>query len=111
MTMIYGHRWTSSYGEKDDGTWLTGLADVTVEQIKTGLEKCRTRTIQPGREDWPPTLTEFRALCLLTYAAPYHRPFAKALPTPPPNRSIGYAALSAIRRMLGMKPLEESDNG
>lgn len=106
--MIYGHRWTSSYGEKDDGTWLTGLADVTVEQIKIGLEKCRTRKIQPGREDWPPTLTEFRGLCLLTYAAPYHKPFQKALPRPPADRSIAMAALAACRRMLGMKAKEES---
>jgi hypothetical protein len=96
MSMIYGHRWTSSFGVCDDGTWLTGLSDVTVEQIKTGIEKCRTRKISPGREDWPPTLTEFRALCLITYAAPYHRPFEKALPSPQ-NPEIAGSAINAMR--------------
>lgn len=60
--MVYGHKWVSSYGEADDGTWLTGLSDVTPDQVKLGLEKCRT-----SDDVWPPTLPGFRSLCLLAY--------------------------------------------
>lgn len=59
MAKIYGHKWVSSYGEEDDGTWLTGLHDVTPEQIGVGLEACRV-----SAEPWPPTLPQFRAMCL-----------------------------------------------
>jgi hypothetical protein len=59
MAMIYGHKWTSSYGEKDDGTWLKGLYDITPEQVGVGLEKCRT-----SDDEWPPTLPIFRYRCL-----------------------------------------------
>ena len=59
MGKIYGHKWMSSYGESDDGSWLSGLHDVSVQQIATGLEACRGRL-----DPWPPSLPEFRALCL-----------------------------------------------
>lgn len=59
MAMIYGHRWVSSYGERDDGTWLKGLHDVTPDQVGVGLEKCRT-----SGDEWPPTLPIFRDRCL-----------------------------------------------
>ncbi len=58
MTAIYGHRWTSAYGNEDDGTWLQGLAGVTPDQIAAGLSRCLERG-----DGWPPTLPEFRALC------------------------------------------------
>ena len=58
MTMIYGHKWTS-ISECDDGTWLSGLADITPEQIGHGLSRLLTES-----SDWPPSLPEFRNLCL-----------------------------------------------
>jgi len=59
MTKIYGHKWVSSFGEADDGSWLSGLHDVSVQQIATGLDACRVRL-----DLWPPSLPEFRALCI-----------------------------------------------
>ncbi len=62
MTRIYGHRWTSAFGAKDDSTWLRGLHGLTPAQVGRGLSRCATH-----REGgWPPTLPEFRALCTPT---------------------------------------------
>ena len=58
MTSTYGHRWVSSYGEKDDGTWLAGLRGISKEQIASGY----IRLVESG-EEWPPSLPEFRRLC------------------------------------------------
>lgn len=72
MAAIYGHRWISSYGTCTStafGVWTTGLEGLTPEQIGIGLNSCMSRRdikdvdrIDP----WPPTLPEFRALCLPT---------------------------------------------
>lgn len=59
MSRIYGHRWTSGFTEADDGTWLTGLRDLLPEELAAGLRACIHR-----EDDWPPTLPEFRRLCL-----------------------------------------------
>lgn len=59
MSKIYGHRWVSSYGEEDDGTWLSGLADLTPDHLAAGLRSC----LHSG-EEWPPTLPAFRNRCL-----------------------------------------------
>lgn len=63
MTEIYGHRWASSYGD-DPGssagqTWAKGLAGLTPVQLAAGLSACIT-----SAEPWPPTLPEFRQMCL-----------------------------------------------
>lgn len=64
MAEIYGHRWTSSYGDSTEqdgaaGTWAKGLAGLTPAQVADGLRACVVRS-----DPWPPTLPEFRALCL-----------------------------------------------
>ena len=56
---IYGHKWESSYGESDDGTWLQGLTGVTPDQVAHGLS-----IIMEVGEDWPPTLPVFRKMCI-----------------------------------------------
>lgn len=58
MTRIYGHKW-SSISERDDGTWLAGLVGITPEQIASALGRLVLMT-----REWPPTLPEFRKLCL-----------------------------------------------
>jgi hypothetical protein len=62
MAEIYGHRWTSAYGE-DAGsgagpTWAKGLAGIAPSQIATGLEQALV-----SADEWPPTLPAFRAMC------------------------------------------------
>lgn len=80
MGSIYPGRWHSTMGDSPqhparnaDGsahpkagqltvagdTWSRGLAGLTAEQIGHGLTACIARS-----DAWPPTLPEFRALCL-----------------------------------------------
>ena len=65
MVEIYAHRWTAAHGESVDaegtsaGTWAKGLSGITGQQLAAGLEACIVRA-----DSWPPTLPEFRALCL-----------------------------------------------
>jgi len=59
MTEIYGHKWTSHYGEADiEGTWARGLADMSGQELKAGFIAC----LNSG-EAWPPSLPEFRVMC------------------------------------------------
>ncbi len=62
MAEIYGHRWTSAYGD-DAGasagqTWAKGLAGLSVAQIAAGLDAALA-----SADDWPPTLPAFRSMC------------------------------------------------
>ena len=100
MARMYGHRWTSSYGAEDDGTWCKGLAGLEPEQIGRGLVKCLQRRPAPGEEDWPPTLTEFRAMCLPERAPAYHRDYI-ALPRPEQDPNATEKALATMRAALG----------
>lgn len=63
MLATYGHRWESAYGRHPEGvtaaTWEAGLADIAAADIATAARNCLT-----FGDGWPPTLPEFRALCL-----------------------------------------------
>lgn len=64
MGSTFGHRWISSYGESDvDDIWARGLAGLTAEDIGRGVRACVDL-----RMDWPPSMPEFRGLCLPTDA-------------------------------------------
>lgn len=67
MIQVYGHRWSSAFGEATDKSgglsdaariWQVGLRKMTRDMIKSGLNRCLDRA-----DGWPPTLPEFRALC------------------------------------------------
>lgn len=58
MAGIYGHKWTSAYGETPDQGWELALRGITPNQIATGITKCII-----GGEAWPPSAPEFRAMC------------------------------------------------
>lgn len=84
MLATYGHRWASAYGQDPNGvaaaTWATGLAGLSAGQIAAGLRACLT-----FGDGWPPTLPEFRALCmgipaLSTVRAEMLRPDAERSP-------------------------------
>lgn len=65
MTGIYGHRWTSAYGDDvrlAGGDWALGLADLTLEQIARAVDLCR-KGLGPS-DGWPPTLPVFREMAL-----------------------------------------------
>lgn len=97
MAEIYGHRWTSNFGDSHNArvTWQKGLADRTPGQIAEGLRACLDRP-----DSWPPTLPEFRALCLPVTPEPAHAPFL-ALPRPPQDPETIRAALGSMRSLLG----------
>ena len=59
MAEIYGHKWVSSYGDKPNFAWISGLRDIPSSSIKYGLE----HIIKSG-DGWPPSLPEFIEYCL-----------------------------------------------
>jgi hypothetical protein len=65
MIEIYAHRWTAAHGESVEadgssaGTWAKGLSGISGQQLAAGLEACIVRA-----DAWPPTLPEFRAMCI-----------------------------------------------
>ena len=68
MAAIYGHKWTSAYGDTpfdDEGvltlagdTWQRGLTGISEPAIAAGLQAALT-----SADGWPPTLPAFRAMC------------------------------------------------
>lgn len=87
MAEIYGHRWTSAYGDNpNEGaaqTWAKGLGGILPRQLADGLRNCLA-----SADPWPPTLPEFRAMCLnvptlaqvrLELRGGDHSPFTRAV--------------------------------
>lgn len=58
---IYGHKWTSQYGDKYLESWTAGLSGLTGRQLANGFRWCMTQRNDP----WPPSLPEFRSACIL----------------------------------------------
>lgn len=75
---MYGHRWSTTFGESfgDSGPtgamWQTALSGVTNAMIAKALHACITR--DDGA--WPPSLPEFRGLCLASAKAANAQPAA-----------------------------------
>lgn len=100
MTEIYGHKWTSSYGDSDaDSTWAKGLADMSNAELKAGFFAC----LNSG-EAWPPSLPQFRAMCRQPrekreHAAAYQAPPSLQLPhlLNDESRAKGRAAIAALK--------------
>ena len=61
MGSMYGHRWTSSFGDSvdPDRVWAATLAGLNEAQVRYGMRQC----VAQGHE-WPPSAPEFRKLCL-----------------------------------------------
>lgn len=62
MTEIFGHRWTSSFGESanQDHSWAKILAGLNGTQIANGLGVVAAdQTLE-----WPPSANVFRGMCL-----------------------------------------------
>lgn len=63
MTEIYGYKWTSAYGEDAEAgagdTWASGLSGLSPRNINIGLSAALVSS-----DPWPPTLPQFRAMCL-----------------------------------------------
>lgn len=62
MVSLYGHKWTSSFGDSDEGNyWLATLRELTTDHLKIGLERCTS-----SGDAWPPSAPEFKSMCLPT---------------------------------------------
>jgi hypothetical protein len=63
MGALYGHAWTSSYGDNprnvNGSEWASTLAGFSRSDIDRGLDACRAE----GAE-FPPSAPRFRAMCL-----------------------------------------------
>lgn len=92
MTEIYGHKWTSSFGEKDQGTWLRGLQGLAPDQLAAGLGEALR-----SEDPWPPTLPQFYGMCKPRKPS-YHRPFKRL----PPSKKNVKVALDALQKMKDM---------
>ena len=57
MGSVYGHKWSSQYGEQIDPTWRRAMQSLPLDRLKMALARCVKR-----KDAWPPSLTEFVAL-------------------------------------------------
>ena len=115
MTEIYGHRWTSSFGDSvdPDRVWAATLAGLDETQIRYGMRQC----VAQGHE-WPPSAPEFRKLCTGASDVSWeHRRIEAAdreraartlthQPSPDERKRIARHHMDQIRRTLGMPPGE-----
>lgn len=66
MSVIYPYKWAGQFPGAEaivvaKSEWMEGLDDLTLEQIRKGIARCR----KEGGE-FPPSIPEFRKLCLPT---------------------------------------------
>lgn len=105
---IYGHRWVSQFGDSHGAmsTWQKGLADLSREELGTGLRALLTRA-----DPWPPSLPEFRQLCRPPQPHPAHVP-VKRLPKPKPNPERAARAFQEMKSALNSErtPCKPSDS-
>ena len=106
MTEMYGHRWTSQQGEEPNDTWLRGLHDLSTADLGCGLVACRD-----SAEGWPPTLPEFRAMCVPNHGltamerASFRAcdlPAIEDLSAKEQRRQYGIEAMQKLRQELGI---------
>lgn len=69
MTEMYGHRWTSNFGEKadPDHSWASVLKGLNKVQLANGLNVLVDKATE---FDWPPPANVFRAMCLQVMGMP-----------------------------------------
>lgn len=65
MTSMFGGRWTSQYGDRDDGTWAAALSAVASAVLGDALGR-----VAAAGGDFPPTLGGFLAICARAYGLP-----------------------------------------
>jgi hypothetical protein len=102
----YAHKWSTAIEGIEElavTEWSQGLAGLSGEQIKTGLDNLQG--------EWPPSLPEFRAACLgkgvngfgLSYVPEYYRERN-------PERLLESDSLKAHRKEVGKKGMAELRN-
>lgn len=102
MRSVYGHKWRATWKtraavEEAMAEWALDLQGVSDEALADGFERMKAEYA-----DWPPTLPEFKRLCVPVSepTAPYHKPFSKALPASPSDPSVAEDAITRMRRSV-----------
>lgn len=98
---IYLQKWDDQFSseammERAMEEWGVGLAGLSAEQIKRGIDAARVGS------KWPPSIAEFVELAKGDVCLPgaAYRMFV-SLPKPKPSPDVGRAAFLAIRSVLG----------
>lgn len=66
LGQLFGSKFTSQWGEYDDGTWLRELRHLSWRHIELGLSRLRQQVryaAKSGDEAWPPQPVAFAGLC------------------------------------------------
>jgi hypothetical protein len=90
MAEMYGHKWTSSYGESPNEAWSRAISELSMEQIKAGVAAC----LKSG-EAWPPSLPEFLGYCTPAKSYPAGM-YAKGLPAPVTDKETAWANIHQL---------------
>lgn len=65
MAGIFGHKWTSQYGENPENisarVWNDGLSELSLQQIAFAIRHYKNHNVTAI---WPPSLPEFRSVAL-----------------------------------------------
>ena len=104
MTETFGHAWTSSYGIEPSAAWVDGLADMTLDDVRRGLQ-----AVRDWAERFPPTLPQFRELCRPAQS-PAHRDYVP-LPQPASGWQARQAAAGSAFRDLRAGTLQPETTG
>lgn len=108
MRVIFPQKWDAQYPSKEIAAlsmqeWALGISDLTNDQLSRGVEKTRN-TCQ-----WPPSIAEFRALCMEADKDWEHKSLAYVetkLALPDPAKKAKPETVEAHRkklRKLGIK--------
>ena len=104
MTEMYGSQWVNEYGEKPNNMWREELEQMTTQQIKCGIERCKQ-----ARSPYVPRLPQFLAWCDELDGDTAEQKAFKArcvdvealrLPKPPASQEIRKAALAKIKALI-----------
>lgn len=58
MAEIFGHKWTSQYGDEPLETWAKRLGSMSADEIAYGVNACASSSLE-----WPPSLPDFCGMC------------------------------------------------
>jgi len=96
MARIFGHAWTSRYGETDDGMWAAVIGPMSRDQVKGGLR----HMLNDWTDSFPPTPAQFRAVAV-TPGSQVPVPRGRRIGVVPASDEVVSSELSKMRAMFG----------
>ena len=101
MAEIFGHRWTSSFGESPSKAWTDALRQMPNDDMARGVTY-----LTNGDSVWPPTLPEFKAVCRPPNVPAAHKSFPSYKPHER-NKDLAMKSLAECRRILGVPRVDD----